>query len=149
MTPDHLAAAIKHLKTLQSVHLSVEHGSPRIERLFKAFFPYWLTPFTSTRSLFIAFDIGEKGEWIPFAWFEGHLMLVDERVGRKATRSVVRNKHTKGRKSHCYYAFVLKWEAGNKETGLFCARRARGTLAGEYGRGVEWKESLVRCVCSP
>jgi hypothetical protein len=33
--------------------------------------------------------------------------------------------------------------------GLFCAGGARGGLAGEYWRGVEWEESLVCCVCSP
>jgi hypothetical protein len=41
-------------------------------------------------------------------------MLVDETVGRKATRSVVWNKHMKG-ESQCYYSFVLKWETGNGE----------------------------------
>jgi hypothetical protein len=69
------------------------------------------TPFTSIKSISVAFDISEQGEWIPPAWFEIFVNMVGERVRKKAARRVVLNKPVPGR-----YNFVLRWEAGDIET---------------------------------
>ena len=78
--------------------------------------------FASTRVLTIVFKIGEKGEWIPPAWFERLAKMVDETVGRKAKRSVVLFEQAWRFRGHCYYTLVLKWDAGKEEALDFSVR---------------------------
>jgi len=89
MAPGHLAAVTKAPQNSPVRSLVGGAWFPHTQTFVQALFPVWSTPFTSIKSLSVAFDISEQGEWIPPAWFEIFVSMVGERVRKKAARNVV------------------------------------------------------------